>query len=212
METLAQINVFAFPIALFIGVFGVLARLWRVLHYRYGSDLGAPGGDDHYGAFYALTFAMLPWKKESTRTHWATYTAGMLMHIGIFGLFAFGATKSFGVEIGLLTWAVRTVVPFCAILSVGLLIKRLTIANMRAVSTLDDYLSNILVDLFMLGGILTAWDATMVELWRVSTILLLLWMPLGKIFHMVLFFVSRVLFGWQFGRRGVIRRGLPISY
>ncbi len=43
-------------------------------------------------------------------------------------------------------------------------------------------------------------------------ILLLLYVPLGKIYHMLLFFVSRALFGLQFGRRGVLQHDLPISY
>jgi len=96
--------------------------------------------------------------------------------------------------------------------AVGLFVKRSLVSHMRAISSFDDFFSNLLVDFYLLAGVLTAFDASMAPLWQLAVVLLLVWIPIGKIFHMVLFFVSRILFGLQFGRRGVIRHAKPISY
>jgi len=85
-------------------------------------------------------------------------------------------------------------------------------AQMRAISVPDDFVSNLAVDFYLVAGVATAFAPEWVGVWQLSALVLLVWIPLGKIYHMVLFFVSRLLFGWQFGRRGVIRHGKPISY
>ena len=187
-------------------------RLWRIMKYPYKKDLSEARGDSRYGALYALTFAMLPWKKESTKTHWATYTAGMMMHLAVFIVFLFALGRRFGIGEDILQPLVQTVGLVGLATAFGLFIKRSTITYMKTISNFDDYFSNLLVDFYLLGGVLTAFDAAWVPLWRLAAILLFIWIPLGKIFHMPLFFVSRILFGLQFGRRGVIRHGKPITY
>ena len=187
-------------------------RLRRILRLPYRKERAPARGSARYGALYALSFAMLPWKKESTRTHWATYLAGMLLHVGVFAVLAFALARWVGVGAEVLAWIVRTVGTVGLAMAVALLIKRAIVSHMRAISSVDDFLSNALVDLYLLGGVLTAFDPAWLPVWRLAAIVLLIWIPLGKIFHMVLFFVSRVLFGWQFGRRGVINHAKPISY
>jgi len=83
---------------------------------------------------------------------------------------------------------------------------------MRAISSPDDFISNLTVQFYLLGGALTAFIPSMVSLWRLAAILLLFYAPVGKIYHMLLFFVARTLFGLQFGRRGVLRHDIPVSY
>jgi len=191
---------------------GMTVRLVRILRYPYKKDMSQSKGDPKYGAFYALTFAMLPWKKESTKKHWLTYTAGMIMHVGVFAiiLFALARRLDFGVEfmINIIKW----IGPLGLVLAFSLFVKRATLGYMKAISNLDDYFSNLLVDFYLLAGTLTAYNLEWLGLWRLAAILLLIWIPFGKIFHMVLFFISRVLFGLQFGRRGVIKHGPPITY
>ena len=212
MKNLAYWTEQILPLAWVYFAFAMSWRTWRVLRRPMKGDLAVPRGDANYGALYALTFAMLPWKKESTRTHWMTYTAGMLMHLGVFSavLFAVARLVHFGdlfmapVVLGLGTVGLA--------MAVGLFIKRMVRSDMRAISSPDDFISNFLVDFYLLGAVLTAYEGGLIGLWRLSVILLLFWIPLGKIYHMVLFFVSRLLFGWQFGRRGVIRHAKPITY
>ena len=199
----------------FAWLYLILALAWRtrnLLKRPFKGERAPARGDGRFGAFYALTFAMLPWKKESTRTHWATYTAGMLMHLGIFAVVFFAAARmlNFGEMLGALL--AQTMGLTGLVMALGLFVKRVMNPAMRAISSPDDFLSNLLVDLCLLGGVLTAFDEGNAPWWRLSVIVLLLWIPVGKIYHMVLFFVSRVLFGLQFSHRGVIRHAKPISY
>lgn len=212
MQWLDHWTTLAFNYAVVFSVVAMAIRLRRIVKYPYKKDLSQARGDSRYGAFYALTFAMLPWKKESTKTHWATYTAGMLMHVAVFIVLLFAVGRRFGIGEDLFRPLVQTVGLVGLVMGIGLFIKRSTLYTMKAISNFDDYFSNLLVDFYLLGGVLTAFSATWVPVWRLSAILLLLWIPMGKIFHMLLFFVSRILFGLQFGRRGVIRHGKPITY
>jgi hypothetical protein len=212
METLDRLMSVALPIAWVVFAVGMTVRTRRILALPYRPDRAAPRDSARYGAFYALTFAMLPWKKESTRTHWATYTAGMVMHIAVFLAIVFALARLAGVGQGVAGMLLRLVGPLGLAAALGLLVKRAVVPHMRAISTPDDFISNALVDFYLLGGVLTVSDPDWAPLWRLAVVLLLLWVPVGKIYHMVLFFISRLLFGWQFGRRGVIRHAKPISY
>jgi hypothetical protein len=212
METLDLLTALALPAAWGVFLLGMAVRTRRILSLPYRPDRAPARGDARYGAFYALTFAMLPWKKESTRQHWITYTAGMVMHVAVFAALLFALARLAGVGQGLAGAIVRLVGPVGLAAAVGLLIKRTLVGYMRAISSPDDFISNALVDGYLLGAVLTAYAPDQAPLWRAATILLLVWIPVGKIYHMLLFFVSRILFGWQFGRRGVIRHAKPVTY
>ncbi len=212
MTTLNNLTDFLLNWAILIFIVGMTVRLVRILRYPYKKDLSQSKGDPKYGAFYALTFAMLPWKKESTKKHWLTYMAGMIMHIGVFAVILFALVKRLDYGVELMTIVVKWIGPVALLLAFSLFIKRATLGYMKAISNFDDYFSNLLVDFYLLAGTLTAYNLEWVGLWRLAAILLLLWIPFGKIFHMLLFFISRVLFGLQFGRRGVIKHGPPITY
>jgi len=183
-----------------------------VLRRGYKVELGTAKGDPRRGILYSMTFSMLPWKKDSTRRHPWSYAAGMGMHIGLATTMAFALGRSWEIWPA---WAI----PWFGILAgvgfisaLGLFEKRTFSTFMHAISNPDDFLSNLLVQLYLIGGCLTAFAPAAVGFWRLTAVLLLLYIPIGKIYHMVLFFVSRTLFGLQFGRRGVLQHDLPISY
>jgi hypothetical protein len=183
-----------------------------VLRRGYRLELGVAKGSPRRGVLYSLSFSMLPWKKDSTRLHPWTYAAGMGMHLGIFASFVFALGRRLD------AWPPWAAPVFGALAGLGLLsaaglfVKRATKPFMRPITNPDDYMSNALVQLYLLGAFLTTFSEAWVGLWRASAVVLLFYVPLGKIFHMLLFFVSRTLFGLQFGRRGVLRHGLPVSY
>ncbi|MFQ5537593.1 MAG: hypothetical protein ACE5GJ_09100 [Gemmatimonadota bacterium] len=199
-----------YALAWMILVLGVRSAV--VVRRGYRSDLAAPKGDPRRGILYSLTFAMLPWKKESTRIHPWTYAAGMGMHLGVLTTLIFAV----GLRVG--GWPAGALPLFGTLAAVGwvsaagMMVKRLTRPYMRAITSPDDVLANVLVQLYLLGGALFAFRPGMLPLWRSAAVLLVIYLPLGKIYHMVLFFVSRVLFGLQFGRRGVLRHDVPLSY
>ena len=213
MEALDHLTTLAFPYALGWFVLLLILRTAVVARRGYRMELGAPKGDPRSGILYSLTFSMLPWKKDSTRRHPWTYAAGMGMHFGVFLTVIFALGRRFA------SWPEWSVPLFGAAAAVGLgsalglFVKRSSRSYMLAISSADDFLANSLVQLYLLGGFLTAaFHEPANAFWRLTTILLLLYVPLGKIYHMLLFFVSRTLFGLQFGRRGVLQHDVPISF
>ncbi len=163
-----------------------------------------PSGSWKKGVWFAFSRGMMPWEKESTQKHVLTYGAGIIYHLGIFASLVY----LFFDLLSLDTFStVNTLLIFLLIPSlmsgIGLLIKRITLKYMRSISIPDDFLSNILVDVFLLATLLCAFKLPLKVFWYSAAIILFLYLPLGKIRHCVFFFYSRLLFGAFFGRRGV---------
>jgi hypothetical protein len=85
----------------------------------------------------------------------------------------------------------------------GLLLKRILKSRMRFLSCPDDYVANILVDLFILSGLVCSRLTAACPGFFILAILTFFYIPLGKIRHCFFFFYSRILFGSYFGRRGL---------
>ena len=165
----------------------------------------SPQGSPLTGIAYALSKGMMPWEKESARLHLPAYLAGVLYHLGIFSGFAVLFAKvvdlkmpalgqnifRFGLGLGLLS-------------GLGLLLKRILMPNVRRLSRPDDFGANVFVDVFLAAALAAPLDARAVTFLLGYSIFLFLYIPAGKIRHCVFFFYSRVLFGWFFGRRGVL--------
>ncbi len=148
---------------------------------------------------------MMPWEKESAKKHLATYLAGFFYHSGVFsGMFyLLSLVVSFGWPAFLLQF-LRILVAVGILCGVGLLVKRLTIGYMRAISCTDDYVSNALVNIFLVLVLLDSFLSNLRPILFLVTIILFLYIPLGKIRHCFFFFYSRILFGQFYGRRGVL--------
>lgn len=200
------------PFAIIWFVVLMALRTAVVLRRGYKVELGTAKGDPRRGILYSMTFSMLPWKKDSTRRHPWSYAAGMGMHIGLATTMAFALGRRWELWPEWMTplFGILAAVGFVSAL--GLFLKRTFSSYMHAISNPDDFLSSLLVQLYLLGGGLTALTPSAIGFWRLTAVLLLLYIPIGKIYHMVLFFVSRTLFGLQFGRRGVLQHDLPVSY
>lgn len=163
-----------------------------------------PRGDWRRGVVYAFGQGMMPWEKESARKHLITYASGFGYHFGIFSGLFYLFTMIAGIflpEAGLNV--VRFFMAAGLVFGLGLLIKRFSHAAMRSLSCPDDYVANILVDLFLILSLLDSFGIPVRIPLLFESILLLLYIPVGKIRHCFFFFYSRILFGFFFGRRGV---------
>ena len=157
------------------------------------------------GVAYAFSLGMMPWEKESAAKHLPTYVAGIFYHIGIFAaiFYVLFTAASLSLSEAILS-------PFRALLAVGficgtgLLLKRAIKRQMRYISCPDDFVANILVDLFILSGFLSSLLSAVIPVFDILAILTFLYMPLGKIRHCFFFFYSRILFGSYFGRRRIL--------
>jgi len=164
-------------------------------------------GNSLKGIIYALGRGLAPWEKESAAKHLPTYLAGILYHIGIFVALFYLISLLIPYQLGLLVIMILRIFILIGILcGVGLFVKRFLKPHLKKISCPDDYVSNLLVDGFLIISLVETYRGTLRSILYAVAIILVLYIPLGKIRHCFFFFYSRILFGFFFGRRGVLPR------
>ena len=156
------------------------------------------------GIMYAFGRGMMPWEKESAGKHLLSYLAGVTYHAGIFIAL---------LSLRFVLWVVvlpSAILLLCQIIllaggscGAGLLVKRISSAEMKVISCLDDYVANIIVDLFIFSALLHSFLFASTPVFYGIAIVMFLYIPVGKIRHCFFFFLTRILFGIFFGRRDV---------
>lgn len=170
--------------------------------------LAPASGSAARGIGYAFGAGMLPWAKESVAEHLPTYVAGVLYHLGVFAALVIFVLVVIGIGL-----APAARIPAAAILAAGLAAgltlagRRATSSMLRALSVPDDYLANLLTDLFVASALMAAAAPAASPFFLAVAIPFFLYLPLGKVRHCVFFFVSRAFFGAFYGRRGVFPPG-----
>ncbi|MFO7615664.1 MAG: hypothetical protein R6V75_00255 [Bacteroidales bacterium] len=169
------------------------------------TDYARPAGSEARGIAYSFTGAMSPSKKESAYLHLPTYAAGLLYHAGTFTAiillpFALAGRVPGGFPAGVITGFLA----LSAAAGIFILIKRMMVRKLRVLSNPDDYLSNGLVTLLQLATIaLLIWGRPLEITYFLTAAILFLYLPLGKLKHLVYFFAARYQLGLFYGRRGV---------
>ena len=187
----------------FISLVLLVGLIWRTFSFGRRRIYAAKAGEARRGVAYALGQGMMPWEKESAQKHLPTYIAGVFYHAGVFSGLLYLLSLVIPLELSaFLLQVLRTLMAVGILCGVGLLIKRLTLGYMRAISCLDDYVSNALVNLFLVLVLLESFLPNFRPILFLITILLFLYIPVGKIRHCFFFFYSRILFGQFYGRRG----------
>jgi nitrate reductase gamma subunit len=148
---------------------------------------------------------MNPRKKESAYLHLPTYAAGLMYHIGtaaaiVVFILLFLFNIKFGGSVKWVLFGLLSISGFCGI---GILGKRLTLEKMRYLSNPDDYISNILVTLFHLVTLGVLVNQSVVPIYNFCVGLLLLYLPFGKLKHLLYFFAARYHLGLFYGWRGI---------
>ena len=194
----------------------LFAHFVRIVKLGKPKDYSEPSGSVAKGVVYSNTAAMSPTNKESAYLHLPTYTLGIFFHLGIFLSFLlyllivilhfcgmdFRALIADNVKwLQYLLAAFLLVTTCCGIV---LFIKRLVNKNLHSFASLDDYLSNLFTTLFQLGGALyfMALPGSPVIYFILCTILFL-YMPFGKLKHLLYYFAARYHLGFFYGRRNV---------
>jgi len=169
----------------------------------------APAGSASAGVLYAFGAGMSPLAKESARQHPFVYAIGVTYHAGIFIAAALLAAALGGVAVPPPAGRAAGIVTLAAALAgVELLARRATTPLLRGISAADDYVSNLLVDLWLLAAAAASLTPTAAPAFLAASIVVTAYMPLGKIRHCVFFFLSRGLYGARLGRRGIVRTPL----
>lgn len=204
MESIFRILVIA---ALFISAAAMAAVIIKNFSFGKRPLFAASKADPRKGVSYALGQGMMPWEKESAKKHIPTYMVGFLYHFGIFAAFFHLILRILSIQIGNLVQIPLTILILVGFISgFGLLLKRSSFNYMRKISYPDDFIANILVDIFLIFSIADLYFTDFRLLFYLSAIILFLYIPVGKIRHCFFFFYSRILFGRFFGRRGVYPR------
>lgn len=153
---------------------------------------------------YSFIGAMNPFKKESAYLHLPTYTAGILYHIGTFVSIVLYILFLFNINI---VYSLQLILVFVLIVSsisgVGILLKRITLRKLRFLSNADDYISNILVTMFQIFSLIFLVLESFSPYYFIGTGLLFLYLPIGKLKHLLYFFAARYHLGFFYGWRGV---------
>jgi hypothetical protein len=185
-----------------------LLRLIVLFRRRPARDIASnPKGEIWRGAVDAFSTIVAPWKMESTHKHWTRYMEFSVFHLGVFLNIALSFVMAYAP--GVLSAPVRSVlfVVLAASLIAGSLrlTRRATLAEMRIISSPDDYIAMAMVLLFLLTGLLSLLDwGPGVVAYFVIAALFLVYEPFSKIRHYIYYPFARYFFGATSGRRGVI--------
>ena len=175
-------------------------------------DKSEPSGSVKEGVVYANTRAMMPTEKESAYLHIPSYAVGMLFHIGLFCSLLFFVLSFFPffnnwIEVSCWRWVLAIPPAIGTVCGLILFFRRLLSKDLKVLSMPDDFISCGLVTLFLLMTTfylsLSTCCGSITILYYISIILLLLYLPLGKLRHVVYYFAARYHLGFFYGWRNV---------
>lgn len=157
------------------------------------------------GVVYAFGRGMSPWAKESARLHPAVYVAGVLYHIGIIASIGFAGLAMAGAPwLDGLSVVAAPLLALSLVAGIALLVRRIATPGLRAVSSPDDYASNVAATLLPASALVAVASGAYTPSLLIVATVVFLYAPLGKIRHCVFFFLARTRFGRLLGRRGVL--------
>lgn len=198
-------------LVLVAGAWAVLALAFLHLNAKgYGKRtlFSRPAGDSAKGVFYAFTAGMAPWAKESVRLNPLSYAAGIAFHSGVFTAFGLLLLAVLRLELpSFLVLLARVLLLGGTLGGASLLVKRAVKPELRGLSCPDDFVSNLLSTLFVALALTGTFSPSLQGLWMAESILLLVYVPFGKIRHCFFFFTTRYHLGAFFGRRGTFPPG-----
>jgi hypothetical protein len=178
-------------------------HLFRLIRFGNPTDLSTPLGNTSKGIRYSFTGAMNPFKKESAFMHLPTYTAGIIYHTGSFASAVLFVLFLFGLGLPLITGYVIIVFLLISGASgLSFLVKRIVNKKLRMLSIPDDYASNLLVTAIQFITAFVIYNPGILPAYFIAVGILLLYLPLGKLKHIIYFFAARYHLGFFYGWRG----------
>ena len=184
--------------------FSCLFQLLHIILSSKSKDYAASRGRIGSAIVYSFTGAMSPFQKESAYLHLPTYAAGILFHLGTFLSLFWLALHFFSITANsalIYSSAIFLIVTFLC--GGFIFIKRIVNFKMRFLSHPDDYFSNLLVTGFQFLSAMVLVTSSLFPLLFIWAAILFLYIPIGKLRHVVYFFTSRIYLGLFYGNRGV---------
>jgi hypothetical protein len=164
-----------------------------------------PAGRASDGVLYGFTGAMMPARKESVSRHPVSFAAGLLLHLGVAASFVTVLVSIFpfppALQLGRFALAPAAGAGLFA--GTFLLIRRLATPDLREISPPDDFVAIVAITLFLTGS-LAFWSGILpAAALRILATILLVYLPLGKLRHIVFFYLARADLSARLGFRGV---------
>jgi hypothetical protein len=188
-----------------IGVTGLAAAVRRREDEVAPPEFAPPRRGFSGAVIYSFSLAFAPWIKESARRHLIAYLAGVVFHVAAFAAVVVAVASTVP---ALNADEPRPLVAalFGAGLAagLGLFARRVAEAQLRQLSVPDDFVANLLVSGLLATATAAALQPHLIEAQRVAAAVLLLYLPVGKLRHMVFLVISRWRVARTMGRRGVL--------
>jgi nitrate reductase gamma subunit len=177
------------------------------------ADFSEKAGSPLRGVLYNFTAGMLPWRKETAGRHPFKFVIGVTMHIGVFAagvslLLSFNSVatavaRALPFGIGELRHVLLAFVVLGFVAAVYLFFRRMFSRNLRAMSSAEDFIAILATCGFL--GLTAAWllHPPMLPVARIFAAAVFIYMPFGKLRHVVFFFAARGSYGAKLGARGV---------
>ncbi len=170
---------------------------------------GTPARGDHAKAIrYAYLTLAIPWELESQERHWWRYIEFALFHIAI----AVAIGTVFALPLAhdalrgpLIVRELQALFTAGAAIGMSRLASRVLRAEMRAISSPDDYFCLAMLVLWMAAGVLAVpqrSEGWLLVFYALATFFLV-YVPFSKISHYVYWPFIRYYMGKHFGHRGV---------
>ncbi len=187
-----------FSVALFSYQFTRLIILGRP------KDLSVSSGSVTKGVAYSFTKAMSPVVKESAYLHMPTYAAGIIYHLGTFLsiLLFLVLISGFSALIDSVSLLFSIFLFISFIAGCAILIKRIISKDLKSLSGLDDYISNVITTILQLMTAVYLLASGAEVFYYLAVTIFFIWLPLGKTRHLLYFFFARYHLGFFYGWRG----------
>jgi hypothetical protein len=191
-------------VSLAVCTIACLWHLFRLIKKGNPKDLSKKNGNILKAEVYSYTRAMLPTNKETAYLHIPTFTIGVFFHIGtfvgliLFIIFFFVSPFDFPYWLNL---SLRILLIIGTLSGLLLFVKRAIVRKLRLLSNPDDYLSNLFTTIFQCFTISFLTCSCYAPYYYVMVSILLLYIPVGKLRHIIYFFAARYHLGFFYGWR-----------
>ncbi len=210
-----------FVVSLLVFVVGMTLRValyirgldWRLERIAYGPQMGR----GLPGALSSIFMWLIPGGTHGWRKQPLIAAGFFLLHVGaiLLPLFLVGHTvlleEAIGISLPSLPMNVADGMTIAALIGLGILaVRRLVVAEARALTTCEDWLILLLTAVPFVSGFLARFEPS--DLWTIIHLIsgnvFLILAPFTKLSHIVLFFMSRAQIGMDYAiKRGGATRG-----
>jgi hypothetical protein len=174
-------------------------------------------GSKSAGIAYSYMTIAMPWAMESYRRQWYKYVEFSLFHLGVLVAIAASFIIPYAPEVmnnGTVVILFQTIVAAAFVVGVVRLVRRVFSPAMRIVSSIDDYFSIILLDVWLLSSFFAMPNESywMLVAFFALTAFFLVYVPFSKISHYLLWPFTRYHLGKHLGHRGVYPKKQGIGF